>query len=241
MLKYGVVLMVLVNAVYFGIHYDRWVSKRVVDHQANPVNHYDDAPRIKLLGELDTPPTRRTDKDSDAGQAQSEGERTFIEINDESEASQTCYEFGPVTSDPDLEDLLASLRGQTAWLGTQSEVVESRTLYWVFLEPESDAEAQAQVDALAAQGVSDYLRIRRGGLSNAISLGLFRSQDSVARRLAELNEHGYSPVVVPRQDDIQQYWIRAQMLAGFEQAADELGAEYAPINCEEIAAEKATL
>ena len=58
--------------------------------------------------------------------------------------------------------------------------------------------------------------VRNGDLKNAISLGLFRSQDSVTRRLEEMSEQGYKPVVVPKFEKTDQYWINASLAEGFE-------------------------
>ena len=46
---------------------------------------------------------------------------------------------------------------------------------------------------LERKGVSDYLLINRNGLKNAISLGVFSSQDAVNRRLTEMTRKATSP------------------------------------------------
>ena len=93
------------------------------------------------------------------------------------------------------------------------ETVRTRQFFWVYLEPTTEAAANQYIDDLENRGFTDYLLIRRGNLKNAISLGLFRSQDSVNRRLAELSEKGYKPVVVPRFETTDQYWLSAQLAA----------------------------
>ena len=85
-----------------------------------------------------------------------------------------------------------------------------------------------------------FLVAASGGLKNAISLGLFRSQDSVNRRLAEITRQGYKPVVVPKFETFDHYWVRATMAEGFEDISDvpdDLPGElvFEPIDCAGIA------
>ena len=98
---------------------------------------------------------------------------------------------------------------------TRQETIRQRQLFWVYLEPTSDTEAMDSINDLKRRGVTDYMLIRRGGLKNAISLGLFRSQDSVNRRLAEMTRQGYKPVVVPQFDTVENYWVRATLAEEF--------------------------
>ena len=99
---------------------------------------------------------------------------------------------------------------------THSESTRKGRLFWVYLESTSSDEAERNLNDLRASGVTDTLLIRRGGMRNAISLGLFRSQDSVNRRLAEMNEKGYTPIVVPRYETSEQFRVVARLAAGNE-------------------------
>lgn len=60
----------------------------------------------------------------------------------------------------------------------------------------------------------------RGDLKNAISLGLFRSQDSVNRRFAEMIRQEYKPVVVSQFKSIENYFVRATMVVGSKDTSD---------------------
>ena len=73
---------------------------------------------------------------------------------------------------------------------------------------------------LRDRGIQDTLLIRRGQMKNSISLGFFRSQDSVNRRLAELNEKGYKPVVVPRFETSDLYWLSARLAEQYTDAPE---------------------
>jgi hypothetical protein len=119
-----------------------------------------------------------------------------------------CFEFGPLASATEADSLEQWLSGRSLWTRERSEDGERRRLFWVYLDPvQSDEIARRRVADLARKGVSDYLLISKGGLKNAISLGVFSSQESVNRRLAELTEQGYQPVVVPRYESEKRFWV----------------------------------
>ena len=122
-----------------------------------------------------------------------------------------CFSFGPFTDEQDLSRRKVVLAGRVDWLRTEAKRDgERQKLFWVYLEPrESAAAAQQELAALQRHGITDYMIIRRGGLRNAISLGLFSSQESVNNRLAELADEGYQPVVVPRYKLTRHYWLHA--------------------------------
>ncbi|MGE0387747.1 MAG: hypothetical protein AB7Q97_23730 [Gammaproteobacteria bacterium] len=90
-----------------------------------------------------------------------------------------------------------------------SEDGARRQRFWVYLEPASADEAKSQIADLKRKGVQDYLLIKREGVGNAISLGVFSSQDSVNKRLAEMSGKGYKPIVVPRSDAVRLHWVDA--------------------------------
>ena len=93
---------------------------------------------------------------------------------------------------------------------------------------------------LENKGIHDLLVIQRGDLKQAISLGVFSSQEAVNRRLAEITKQGYQPVVVPRIEATQRYWLRAHLALGAEDPTSipqELlrGSAVAVLDCEKIA------
>ena len=129
---------------------------------------------------------------------------------DEIHASQHCYSFGPFENEQVLMERRLVLDNKTDWLRTEVRKTTRRKFYWVYLQPTDTGEdAEQQVSELVDSGITDYMLIQRGGLKNAISLGLFSSQDSVNRRLAELSQEGYRPVVVPRYEFDRIYWLHA--------------------------------
>jgi hypothetical protein len=92
---------------------------------------------------------------------------------------------------------------------------------------------------LRNKGASDFRLITGGNLANAISLGVYSSQASVNDRLGELQEKGYTPVVVPYATGKRIFWVDAwfsgdpgqleQLLSGFPSRYN-----YVPVDCGKI-------
>lgn len=86
----------------------------------------------------------------------------------------------------------------------------------------------------------DYRLISKGDLGNAVSLGLFSSQEAVNARLLELREKGFQPVVVPYSNVQRFYWldVRVPAVPGIlEEVFDGYPSRYSsvPVQCSEIA------
>lgn len=155
-------------------------------------------------------------------------------------ASAQCAQIGPFPIPRETDAMEAWLTPRATALYRVLEVVGKKRFYWVYLEPESAADAQAKISDLAQKGVKDYLLIKRDGIKNAISLGLFSSQDAVNWRLAEMTQQGYRPIVVPRIEVKDREWLRVNFAAGASGAAqfpqDLLaGGSAQPIPCAELA------
>lgn len=156
-------------------------------------------------------------------------------------AANTCIEAGPFPNGKDADALEAWLAPRALSLVRVNRVMRRRQFFWVYLEPRDANEAQEKLADLRARGVQDYLLIQRGGLKNAISLGLFSTQDAVSRRLAEMSAQGFQPVVVPRIEVTDYDWVRASLPVGYTETgtipAERLaGAAVSPIDCAQIAA-----
>lgn len=216
-MKLAFVTLLLVNVGLFAWHYDRHVeavTRAALDRPALS----ESVPRLVLLREMAAVPQPRRTADAVHSAADTAGPRreTMADV----EAADRCVEAGPFEEAARRDAFRDWLRGYAAALETRTETVRKRQLFWVYLEPASDADARKRIADLQQRGVQDYMLIRRGGLRNAISLGLFSSQDSVNRRLAELSEQGYQPVVVPRYETTDRFWLRAQLAAEHEALPD---------------------
>lgn len=128
-----------------------------------------------------------------------------------------CAAIGPYRSREDMRAAIKELTPLAHHTASRTVAAGEARLYTVFLEPaESEAEAEARIGELKSRGITDYFLIRRGEMRNAIQVGTFRSQDSVAKRLAELERTGYKTVVVPKSGGREQYWIDVTYDAGRE-------------------------
>ena len=130
--------------------------------------------------------------------------------------SGVCTRVGPYAKTADYAPLVAWLQPRASGVSVATTKRVQRKLFWIYLEPSSAVEAQTKLHELARRGVHDYLLIRRTGVENAISLGVFSSQDAVNRRLAEIQKQGYRPIVVPRDETIDQHFVAAQLNLGYE-------------------------
>ncbi len=71
--------------------------------------------------------------------------------------------------------------------------VPLQRMYWVMIPPlTSSAEATARLAQLRALGITDAALVTAAPWQNAISLGLYASEDAASRRLAELAQKGVS-------------------------------------------------
>ena len=229
---FGIVFLLL-NVVLLSWQYNLRVeeaTRELIERPPMPAG----IPKLVLLSELDVLPQLKVPGTEPAPAVTSESQ-----VKADVEAADLCIEVGPFSNE-------SARHGFTDWVGEfvaalhfRVETIRKRQLFWIYLEPKSDVEAEQRMADLRRRGVQDYMMIRRGGLKNAISLGLFSSQDSVNRRLAELNEQGYQAVVVPRYETTDRYWGTAQLAADSEtlpEIPDELlgAAELAEIECVEL-------
>jgi hypothetical protein len=215
-MKLAVVLLLAANALLFAWQYQRHVSaetRALVLRERSTLPA--DTPRLALLAELPELPALKEPKPARESAVESE-------IRADIAAADLCLDIGPFEKEEEREVLGAWLQEFVASSHARTEAERTRQFFWVYLEPTDDAaSARRNLDELADKGVSDYMLISRGDLRNAISLGLFRSQDSVNRRLAELTEKGYKPVVVPRFEVTDRYYLSVQ-LAATQSAAPEI-------------------
>ena len=164
------------------------------------------------------------------------------DISGNTDATRTmCFSYGPFPDNNQLNELVDWFRERNVEVGQRLEAGDDNQLFWIYLAPlaSRDGAIQAMED-LKKKGVKDYRLIETGDLKNAISLGLFSTQASVNRRLNELTDKGYKPVVIPRRDKKAVYWVDVR-LAGQQDVLNQMFTEYPvrynsiPVNCSEIA------
>lgn len=117
-----------------------------------------------------------------------------------------CLEWG-VMSGADVARADAALAGLELPAGSVRRIAADATGYWVHIPPvKSKAELDKKLGELKAFGVTDYSAVQDANLGrNAISLGVFSTEDAAQSRLAALKEMGVrSAVMDARQGIIRQ-------------------------------------
>ncbi len=122
--------------------------------------------------------------------------------------AQTCLTMGPFNADQAAEDLLVWLKGNGGEVTSRWSERQTPSRYWVYLPPlETVQQARVVLRRLKDDGLQDYVRVMRGPMRNAISLGLFSQRRSADRRLVELRAKGYDPQLDIRYKSERVRWL----------------------------------
>lgn len=121
-----------------------------------------------------------------------------------------CYDIGPYANKTDAQHAVDWFKAQKALehsIETRDTPVVHSTR--VYLPPYSSRQAAREVEKrLVQQNINDKMIITQGKLTNGISLGVYRDQDSVERRLKQLKEKGYDNVQTEKMyKNATKYWI----------------------------------
>ena len=161
-------------------------------------------------------------------------------------AADMCFSFGPFPDVRETKDLLAWFDERHVSVQQRPEKDKENQLFWIYLAPQDSLGGAMQAIAdLKKKGIKDYRLIETGDLRNAISLGLFSTQASVNRRLNELKDKGYRPIVVPYRAANIIYWVDVKLVNQqniLNQMFTDYPAHYnsVPIACSEIAMSRDT-
>ncbi len=124
----------------------------------------------------------------------------------------SCFSFGPLPEEKHALWLADWFRARQIPMRSRVTEDANQSLFWVYLAPQSSRQgAEAMVSTLAAKGIGNYRLIDRGDLANAVSLGLFSSQADVNKRLQQLREQGFQPVVVPYAKVRKIHWVDVRL------------------------------
>ncbi len=240
MMKWVTILFLLANVGYFGWHMNQQLSHVASATSSDKKVIPASTERLVLLSELDElPPLRQNNVITEIGEDELFQQQASVE-NLASEQipfslNGTCLSIGPYESQDSLQNLSNWLQIQGLPSKERIEEIRTRERYWVYLEPQNASAAKAQLEDLKNKGVSDYYMVSKGDMKNAISLGLFSTQNSVNRRLAELEKEGYNPVVVPQHKITRVFWIDAQIDEGLTLPELPEDVEITNLDCLEIA------
>lgn len=128
------------------------------------------------------------------------------------EGKMLCISFGPFAESYQAGELSNWLKENGIQTKQRTESEGKDKLFWIYLSPsESKDEAIAAIEELRGRGIHDYKLIDKGNLQNAISLGLFSNQATANRRLNELKNIGYLPIMVPYHKTQSIIWVDAKL------------------------------
>ena len=161
-------------------------------------------------------------------------------------AAPMCFSFGPFPDEQQGKNLKAWFEGRQVFVQQRPEQDKENQLFWIYLAPQNSlGDAKQTIEDLKKKGITDYRLIGSGDLRHAISLGLFSTQAAVNKRLNELKDKGYRPVVVPYREVNLIYWIDVKLVNQqniLNQMFIDFPARYnsVPVACSEIAMTKET-
>jgi hypothetical protein len=119
---------------------------------------------------------------------------------------RACIEWGAFSAAelPAARDAIGALD-----LGTRVSAVEVQAIagWWVYVPPlKNKAEVDRKIAELSEQGVDEYFAVESGGeMRNAISLGIFKSEEAANKYLETLRDKGVrSAQVGPREHRVTQ-------------------------------------
>jgi hypothetical protein len=117
--------------------------------------------------------------------------------------ADVCLEWGPLT-EADRARAIADLDPLALGKLLTQKRIETTTSFWVYLPPAPNrAEADRRAADLRTQGLGDVAVIDTGPQRNAVSLGLFQTEDAANTRLADALKRGVANARVgPRQQVI---------------------------------------
>jgi len=163
-------------------------------------------------------------------------------LHDETQSvRELCFLYGPFPDNLQTKELMAWFEERQISVQQRLETETEHQLFWIYLAPQvSRDNAMAAIEELKNKGIKDYRLIETGDLQNAISLGLFSTQASVNKRLNELKNKGYQPIVVPYRGGKAIYWVDVKV-AGQQSALTDMFTDFparfnsVPVKCDEIA------
>ncbi len=156
-------------------------------------------------------------------------------------ARELCFSYGPFPDDHQTKDLMVWFEARQVSVQQRLEKEKEHQLFWIYLAPQVSRDSAIEaIEELKNKGIKDYRLIETGNLQNAISLGLFSTQASVNKRLNELKNMGYQPIIVPYRDAKAIYWVDVKLINQQNLLTDmfsDFPARFnsVPVKCDEIA------
>ena len=190
MLKWIVGLLVLVNILFFAVM--QWGGGLTVDSNNLPVQAALNADKMKLLdpGAISAPASA-VPLAASAVTVSVPVVAAPVAAAPAPPVKLSCMEWGEF-SGTDLQRAEKALASFKLGDRLKQHVVEYTSGYWVYVAPmKTHAQVEQKVAQLKKQGVEDYFVIQEAGpWQNAVSLGVFKTEDAAKKYLAKLHARG---------------------------------------------------
>lgn len=223
-MKWVVLCLVLANAAFFGWQLSRDREVVVVSEAAPASSNAVMVSRLLLVNEVD-PGVLRRRRSSPlagpvvepevpvlAGSAATDSESAPVALEEVLAMPQNpdiaCYTIGPLENEDDISALGAWFKAQGSQATLRDDERREVVSTWVFMPPQESLDAaKALVGEMEAANIDDIYVIARGDMANAISLGLYSQNETLERRVAQLESRGFTPSVQPRYRTATASWF----------------------------------
>lgn len=227
-MKWVVLCLVLANAAFFGWQLSRDREVVVASVAVPPASNAAMVNRLLLVNEVDPGVLRRRRSSPLAGSAADSVPTAPVEAARAAPDTGTaparvplqnvpampydsdiaCYTIGPLDNEDDISALGAWFNAQGSQATLRDDERREVSSTWVFMPPqESRDAANALVREMEAANIEDIYVIPRGDMANAISLGLFSQNETLERRVTQLESRGFTPSVLPRYRTVTASWF----------------------------------
>jgi hypothetical protein len=133
---------------------------------------------------------------------------TPTDVKGTSSKPAVCYRVTGLESKVALANLTGLLEEGGASVYSRGQEKGERTSYWVMLPPAaSRSVAMKEISRLKSRRIKDYYLVRDGENENAISLGVFRGEQSARRRYQQIRALGFRPNLEQIQLPESHYWL----------------------------------
>ncbi len=221
-MKWIILCLVLINATFFGWQLSR-DQEVLTGNVAQPATtHTAMVNRLLLVSEIESgvlrqrrdllspqsvaaprTPARTPDSDNDAASVSLD---EVLAMPPESD--RECYTVGPLENEDDISALSAWFNAQGSQATLRDDERRETVSTWVFMGPmESREAADERVREMQAANIDDIYVIPRGDMANAISLGLYSQDETLKRRVSQLEERGFTASVLPRYRTVTASWF----------------------------------
>jgi len=134
-----------------------------------------------------------------------------------------CYALGPFDGLPQAKNISVKLQDLGAFTSERAITIDTPMGYWVYLPAyNSWKQAKDKISDLEKKGLKDLFIVGRGTMKNAVSLGLFKSEDSAKDRVGYLKKMGENPKIETQFKQQDQYWIDIDIDPGKDQVVETI-------------------